>query len=78
MMADEKSAYQVLSPLKVGEKRLDPVEGKIVKVDLTEDEAAELKALGVVGELPVKQSKEKATSKEPAKEPDKAGDPKGA
>jgi hypothetical protein len=70
-MTDEakpKSSYQVLAPLKVADKRLDPIEGKVIKVDLTDDEAAELKAAGVVGDLPAKPAKEKTETKEAAKD----------
>lgn len=56
-MSQDKSSYAVLAPLKLGGKRLDPIEGKVVLVELTEDEAAELKALGVVGDAPAKPEK---------------------
>jgi hypothetical protein len=53
----EKKAYAVLSPLKHDGKFYAPVEGKVVKVSLTDEEADALKALGVVDEAPAKAAK---------------------
>ena len=60
-MPDEKqvakTAYTVLSPLKHDGKLYEPVEGKIVKVALTDDEADVLKELGILGDVPAKAEK---------------------
>lgn len=49
-MAEEKKSYPVLSPVKHDGKLYAPAEGKVVTVALSDDEAAALQALGVVGE----------------------------
>lgn len=56
-MADEKTKYQVLSPLKHSGKLYMPADGKTVSVSLTSEEADQLKALGVVGDMPAKSEK---------------------
>ncbi len=80
-MSTEKNRYAVLAPLKVGDKRIDPVEGKVVTVELTDEEAEELKALGVVGDAPVKpaaQNKpEKSSTQTKPEKPDEKGDASG-
>lgn len=57
-MADEKKVYAVLSPLKHDGKLYMPAEGKTVKVLLTGEEAEQLAAMGIVGNLPAKADKQ--------------------
>lgn len=63
-MADEikKGPFAVLSPLRHDGKHYQPVEGKVVKVQLTDEEAEALKELGVVGDVPVSKKQEAPAS----------------
>lgn len=56
-MAEEKTFYQVLSPLKHDGKMYVPVPSKTVKVELTKDEADVLKGIGVVIAMPANTNK---------------------
>lgn len=51
-MADNKTTYQVLSPLKHDGMLYMPAEGKIVKVALSDEEADTLLTMNIIGELP--------------------------
>jgi len=53
-MADEKTTYQVISPLRHNGKLYTPVEGNVVEVSLTEDEATALLTMKIVGPMPAK------------------------
>ena len=58
MAEADKKNFAVLSPLKHDGKLYMPVEGKTVKVSLTGEEAEQLAAMGIVGDMPAKADKQ--------------------
>lgn len=50
-MAETRKTYSVLSPLKVGGTLYSPADPRRATVDLTDAEEAELRPLGVIGDL---------------------------